>query len=148
MTDGQGPEHYVGKVTAGPTLAIDYKQTTVVAPAGKVIQYRDGVVMLDIKTNDARMTGSVTMRWNGDLYVVVGPQWGQLEVKSANGTWTGPCTAGAWGSEGQIVAGCWLTGTGAYKGFTAYFSQCCGSRCPQGRRRGGHLPGRRPEVLS
>ena len=119
MTDGVGPEHFIGSVTAGPTLVVPYTQTTV----GDVTQLRGGVVTFAIKTNDVRMAGTVTWHVSADNYNdTVGPLWGPLEVKNDQGTWSGPCTAGGWGSTGELVAGCWLAGSGAYAGFTAYFS--------------------------
>ena len=119
MTSGQGPQHFVGTVASAPTVVHDYTQTKV----GDVTQLRGGVVIFVITTNDVRTGGTVTWHVSADMHKGdVGPLWGPVEVQNFKGTWSGSCTAGGWGSNGTVVAGCWLTGGGAYKGFTAYLN--------------------------
>lgn len=115
-TDGQGAEHFIGTFTSMPSLTTTPTETTV----GEVTRYRGGVAAWAITSNDRRMAGEVAWRFSVDGYGTIGPQWGPFTIDNGSGSWSGTCTAGAWQSSDRLVAGCWLTGGGAYKGLSAY----------------------------
>jgi hypothetical protein len=114
-TDGQGPEVVRGVETGGGLIK-NYTITKV----GDVSQYRGGVVSLTAKMNDPRVDGTVTFEFSIDAYNSAASEWGTMKVENKAGSWDGPCTGGAW-SEGEGIAwSCWLTGSGAYDGYTYY----------------------------
>lgn len=118
MTDGQGPEHFSYAGGSGPYLDVPYTQTTV----GDVVQYRGGVSAWDFTTTDPRIGGHARFQFSIDGYGAVGPEWGTLTITNTNGAWTGPCTGASWASGDRTLLGCWLVGSGAYAGFSAYYT--------------------------
>ncbi len=43
-----------------------------------------------------------------------------MKVENKDGSWDGPCTGAAWNEGDGIAWSCWLTGSGAYDGYTYY----------------------------
>jgi hypothetical protein len=114
-TDGQGAEVVRGVETGGDLLK-NYTITKV----GDVSQYRGGVVLLRDKMNDPRVDGTVTFKFSIDAYDSAASEWGTMKVENKAGSWDGPCTGGTWTEGDGIAWSCWLTGSGAYDGYTYY----------------------------
>jgi hypothetical protein len=114
-TDGQGPEAVRGLETGGDLL-----ETYTVTNVGDVYQYRGGVASLTDAMNDPRVDGSVTFTFSIDAYDSAASEWGTMKVENKAGSWDGPCTGGTWAEGGGIAWSCWLTGSGAYDGYTYY----------------------------
>ena len=113
-TDGQGDEYVVGTETVG--LKTPYTETKV----GDVTQLRGGVLAIKATMNDPRVSGDATFSFSADVYTKVGSEWGSYHLETANGAWEGTCSGGTWDNGNGAMWSCWLTGTGAYKGFTYY----------------------------
>ncbi|HYL39871.1 MAG TPA: hypothetical protein VET90_01045 [Candidatus Binatus sp.] len=83
-----------------------------------------GVVGVTSTTSDPRASGTATFTF--DIDGDAGTEWGSFSIQGANGGWQGPCTGSVdmalfgWDSGIGAVGTCWLTGRGAYAGFT-YF---------------------------
>ena len=114
-TDGQGPEVVRGLMVLGGLMR-NYTITRV----GDVDQYRGGIVSLTDTMNDPRVDGTVMFTFSVDLYGVAASEWGTMKVENKNGSWDGPCTGGVWSNGAGIAWSCWLTGSGAYDGYTYY----------------------------
>jgi hypothetical protein len=114
-TDGQGAEVVRGVETGGDLLK-NYTITKV----GDVSQYRGGVVLLRDEMNDPRVDGTVTFAFSIDAYGAAASEWGTMKVENKTGSWDGPCTGGTWTEGDGIAWSCWLTGGGAYDGYTYY----------------------------
>ena len=113
-TDGQGDEYVTG--TESLLLTTDYTETKV----GDITQIRGGVVTIAETMNDSRVSGAGTISFSVDVYTKVGPEWGTIHFENANGAWNGTCTGGSWDGGDAAMRSCWLTGSGAYKGYTYY----------------------------
>ena len=115
MTDGEGDEVVTGVVT-DPYQTATETYTTV----GDHQQVRDGVVVATHTANDVRATGQLKVAFSIDWYTKAGPFWADATLTNDKGTWAGPCSGGATvkGAFGPFT--CWLTGSGAYAGWT-YF---------------------------
>ena len=114
-TDGQGDE-----VVRGLEVLAGLMQDYTITKAGSVDQYRGGVVSLTDHMNDPRVDGTVTFRFSLDVYGVAGSEWGEMKIENKTGSWDGPCTGATWKEGDGIVWSCWLTGSGAYDGYTYY----------------------------
>jgi hypothetical protein len=114
-TDGQGAEVVRGVETDGDLLT-NYTITKV----GDVSQYRGGVVLLRDEMNDPRVDGTVRFEFSIDAYDSAASEWGTMKVENKAGSWDGPCTGGTWAEGDGIAWSCWLTGRGAYDGYTYY----------------------------
>lgn len=114
-TDGQGDEVVRGKMVLGALM-----QNYTITKVGDVEQYRGGEVVLSDTMNDPRVDGTVTFTFSVDLYGVAASEWGTMKVENGNGAWEGPCTGGVWAEGAGIAWSCWLTGSGAYDGYTYY----------------------------
>jgi hypothetical protein len=81
-----------------------------------------GVVVQGTSTmNDPRVSGTSTAQIGGILCGPVGFEWiTSMQVENADGAWEGPCTGGMWANANASNIGCWLVGSGAYKGLTYY----------------------------
>jgi len=114
-TDGQGAEVVRGVEVFNGTLD-GYTITKV----GDVAQYRGGVLSFTDRMNDPRVDGTVTFSWSVDAYVSAASEWGSMKVENKNGSWVGPCAGAAWAVGDGFAWSCWLTGKGAYDGYTYY----------------------------
>lgn len=115
-SDGRGDDIVTGTVTL--VLAVPYTESR----AGDVTRLRDGEITVTIHASDARITGTGTWLANADLYSAAGPQWGTLRLENAGGAWDGTCSGSAWDGGDSAAWSCWLTGSGAYDGYSHYFS--------------------------
>lgn len=80
-----------------------------------------GVVVKGTSTmDDPRVAGTSTAQIGGVLCGQVGFEWVTMKLENAGGTWEGPCTGGMWADSNSSDIGCWLVGSGAYKGLTFY----------------------------
>jgi hypothetical protein len=120
-TPGTGDQHVTGTET-GVILATGYTSTTV----GDVTQLRGGVITAIQIMNDRRVTGDATFRFSVDAHANVGPEWGTYRLENADGAWEGPCSGASWDAGNAADGTCWLTGSGAYTGFTYYFHHTYG----------------------
>ena len=114
-TDGQGAEVVRGLEVFNGTL-----EGYTITKVGDVAQYRGGVLSFTDRMNDPRVDGSVTFAFSADAYVSAASEWGKMTVENRDGSWEGPCTGGAWAEGDGFVWSCWLTGKGAYDGYTYY----------------------------
>lgn len=115
-TDGQGDEHVVG--TASFDLTTPYLKSFV----GDVTQARGGVGTWTFTMNDERVSGTATYPFSVDIYGLVGTEWGSLSLAAAEGGWDGPCSGGVWDDGDGLLLSCWLTGSGAYEGYTYHLA--------------------------
>ncbi|HEY3333900.1 MAG TPA: hypothetical protein VGK16_01590 [Candidatus Limnocylindrales bacterium] len=115
MTDGEGDEVVTGVVT-DPAQTATETYTTV----GDHQQVRDGVVVATHTANDVRATGRMKVAFAIDWYTNAGPFWADASITNDKGAWTGPCTGAATAKGSFGPFSCWLTGSGAYAGWT-YF---------------------------
>jgi hypothetical protein len=113
-TDGQGDEYVVGSWTVG--LMTPYTET----PRGDVKELRGGAVSITSTMNDPRVSGGATFAFSVDAYTKVRQERGTFQLTNADGAGDGTCTGGSWDSGNSAIWSCWLTGSGAYKGYTAY----------------------------
>ena len=115
MTDGEGPEYVVGTSTVRVTQS--GRQTVV----GDVTQLR-GQEMTDTGSmNDPRLAGTSRITLNADLYGPVAAEWGTTRTENADGAWEGTWTGASWNDGNATSVSGWLTGSGAYEGYTYYF---------------------------
>jgi hypothetical protein len=114
-TDGQGPE-----VVRGLAVFAGLMKDNTITKVGDVEQYRGGIASLTDKMNDPRVDGTVTFTFSVDLYGSAASEWGTMKVENKAGSWDGPCTGATWKAGDGIVLSCWLTGSGAYDGYTYY----------------------------
>jgi hypothetical protein len=114
-TDGQGPE-----VVGGRDLLVDLTRNYTSETVNGVTRIRDGLITQTSEMNDPRVDGTVTFDINIDVYDKVGSQWATMRVVNDAGAWEGPCSGAAWDGGEGIAWSCWLTGTGAYTGWTYY----------------------------
>jgi hypothetical protein len=120
--DGRADEVVTGIVIL--TVGIPYPQTQ----AGVVSHVRDGVITMTMQVSDPRVGGTGTWHVSADLGPTAGPEWGPYRLENAEGAWDGTCSGTAWNSDGGGDRGegaawsCWLTGSGAYDGYTTYLS--------------------------
>ncbi len=70
--------------------------------------------------NDPRVDGTVTFPFSADAYDSAASEWGAMTVENKDGSWEGPCTGAAWAVGDGFAWSCWLTGSGAYDGYTYY----------------------------
>ena len=70
--------------------------------------------------NDPRVDGTVTFAFSVDAYGVGGVRVGDDDGREQGRLLGGPCTGGAWAEGDGIAWSCWLTGSGAYDGYTYY----------------------------
>jgi hypothetical protein len=114
---GTGDQHVVG--TMAVSLTKSYTTETP-GPDG-VTHLRGGQATGTSTANDPRITGAVTIAFNLDTYTNVGSEWATMTLKNDQGTWDGTCGGGSWDAGNRSLMSCWLTGSGAYKGYTTYF---------------------------
>ncbi len=114
-TDGEGDEYVVGTETS--TVTTDYAETKV----GDVTQLRGATLATVATMNDPRVSGTGTLRFSADLYpAAVGPLWGTYHLQNGQGAWDGPCRGAGWQAGDLGARACWLTGSGAFAGFSYY----------------------------
>lgn len=114
-TDGQGDEYVTGIATVRLTTPTT---NTVV---GEATHVRGGVMTIEASMNDPRVSGTATFAFGADLYpAAVGPDWGAYRLVASGGTWEGTCRGAGWQDGGVGVMACWLTGSGAFAGYTYY----------------------------
>ncbi|HEX7951235.1 MAG TPA: hypothetical protein VF494_12860 [Candidatus Limnocylindrales bacterium] len=115
MTDGEGPEYVVG--TSMLTVTKDAAETVV----GEVTQLR-GQEMTDTGSmNDPRLAGTKHITLNADFYGPVASEWGTTRLENAGGAWEGTWAGASWNDGYATSVSAWLTGSGAYAGYTYYF---------------------------
>jgi hypothetical protein len=114
---GTGDQHVVG--TMSGSLAAPYTTETP-GPDG-VGHIRGGILTGTSTANDPRATGTVEIAFNLDTYTNVGSEWATATFKNGQGAWEGTCAGGGWDAGNRSLMSCWLTGSGAYKGYTFYF---------------------------
>ena len=113
--DGQGDEYVTGTETT--TLVSSYTQTEV----DGVTQVRGVVVAVVEAMNDPRVSGTGTSSFSADLYSnALGPAWGTMRIENAAGAWDGTCRGAGWNGGDAGARACWLTGSGAYQGYSYY----------------------------
>ena len=117
-TDGKGDEVVSGTVTL--VLTTPYSETRV----GDVTRLQNGGITTTALMSDPRVSGTGTWRVNADSYSTTGPRWGKYRLENGGGAWDGTCSGSAGiGSSGDGAAwSCWLTGSGAYNGYSYYLS--------------------------
>jgi hypothetical protein len=113
-TDGKGDERVVGTFTMD--LSTPYTQSVV----GDVVRYRGGVATVTLSMNDGRVSGTAAYSFSVDVYSVAGSEWGSLDLVTDQGSWKGPCSGGSWTAGSGLLLSCWLSGSGAYDGYTYY----------------------------
>jgi hypothetical protein len=116
-TDGQGAEVVRGTEALNGNALIKQYTTTKV---NGVDQLRGGVAEFTDTMNDPRVSGTVTFSFSLDLYTGAASEWGPVTIKNDTGAWAGTCTGGAWSNGEGIAWSCWLTGSGAYDGYSYY----------------------------
>ena len=115
MTDGEGPEYVVGTSTVRVTQA---GPETVV---GDVTQLR-GQEMTDTGSmNDPRLAGTTHITLDANIYGAIAVEWGTSRIENADGAWEGTWTGASWNDGNATSVSGWLTGSGAYAGYTYYF---------------------------
>ena len=67
-----------------------------------------------------RVAGTSHITQNADIHGSLITEWGTTRTENADGAWEGPWTGVAWNDGATNVSG-WLTGSGAYAGWTYYF---------------------------
>lgn len=132
--DGQGDEVVEG--TESIVLTTQYTEKQV----GAVQQLRGGVVTTTAVMNDPRASGTGTWRVSVDAYTAVGPDWGTYRLENAEGAWEGTCSGGTWGAGDGAMRTCWLTGSGAFVGYSYFLYATWASPGP-GRVQGVIYPG-------
>jgi hypothetical protein len=115
-TDGKGPEIVSGTETI-VILAQPTGQTTASQPS---LHGGAAAVVTDI--NDPRVTGSGTWRFDREAHGAIAAESGRYHLENGDGAWDGTCRGGTWDAGTASVRGCWLTGTGAYDGYTFVFN--------------------------
>ena len=115
MTDGEGDEVVTGAVN-DPYQTVTETYKTV----GDHQQVRDGVVVATHTANDVRATGSLRIAFSIDWYTKAGPFWADATLTNDKGTWAGTCSGAATVKFAFGPFSCWLTGSGAYAGWTYY----------------------------
>ena len=113
-TDSKGDEWLAGVERVGPAW-------WAIVPSGNATQPGEGSLSTDATTNDPRTTGPGTWTVTFTQFDTTGPAWGPYRMTGADGTWEGSCS-GSLTADGAGTRACWLTGSGAYLGFS-YFLQ-------------------------
>jgi hypothetical protein len=111
-TDATGDEHVIG---AGTFSILDFGTSTTV---GDVEQVRGFVATFADTMNDARVTGTGTLRLSIDTYGTVGSEWGTCRLVNDGGAWEGPVSGATWGGGDLSDLSGLLVGRGAYSGYT------------------------------
>lgn len=119
-TDGKDDEVVSG--TLALALTTPYTETR----AGDVTRLRDGVITVTARMSDPRVSGTGTWRVNADLYPTAGPRWGAYRLENKDGTWDGVCSGAARDTSVDGAWSCRLTGSGAYNGYSYFFSATTG----------------------
>ena len=132
--DGEGDEVVEG--TESVVVTTEYTEVQV----GQVQQLRGGVVTTTAVMNDPRVSGTGTWQTSVDAYTTVGPQWGTYRLENATGAWEGTCSGGTWDAGDGAMRTCWLTGSGAYAGYS-YFLYAAWTTPGPGRVQGVIYPG-------
>ena len=132
-TDGQADEVITGSLALA--LTTPYTETR----EGAVTHLRDGVITVTALMSDPRVSGSGTWRVSADRYSGSGPRWGPHRVENSGGAWEGTCSGTASYSGGDAAWSCWLIGSGAYAGYS-YFYSASGSDQEPGDVRGVIVP--------
>ncbi|HJW21003.1 MAG TPA: hypothetical protein VJ506_01100 [Candidatus Limnocylindrales bacterium] len=112
--DALGRVHVTG--TESVVLQTGSSSTVV----GDVTQLRGGIVSVTTTANDPRASGTGTFAFSVDVTGDAGVEWGTYHLETAGGTWDGSCSGSTWSGGDAAVGTCWLTGGGAFAGFT-YF---------------------------
>ena len=103
-----------------PLAVTDGAGDEVVGGTEAVSLAADGTLAVTTTMNDARVTGTGTWRFTTASGSGVATITGPFHLQTADGAWDGTCTGAGWNGLNDIVADCWLTGSGAYDGLAWY----------------------------